>query len=921
MASKISLDSFLAVVKRSNLVSSDQLKTLRESYLETGGEPDNARKFAEYLVKQNVLTVWQAEKLLQGKHKGFFLGKYRLLALLGKGGMSSVYLAEHVLMRRRCAIKVLPTRRVHDSSYLGRFHREAQAVASLDDPNIVRAYDVDHEVDGEMEIHFLVMEYVNGKSLLDLVQKQRFLSPVQSAEYIRQAARGLQHAHAAGLVHRDIKPGNLLVDNSGVVKLLDLGLARFFEGNEETSLTVQHDERVLGTADYLAPEQAVDSHQVDARADIYSLGCTLYFCLTGHPPFTQGTLAQRLLAHQTKEPTRVETERPEVPASLGEILRKMMAKEPDDRYQTAGEVADVLDRWLLDQPGAVQPGGDSGSRQTGSTAASEQETPPMIKRRDQKQPPAGRKNKEPVSQQDAVEPELGAFLTHLDEESSVTSLSSTPPPQRRTAPSESKPAAKTDAAAVSVVDAEPVEDAEPAESSAVALPADSSIPRNQPAKEAVVEAEAAESGTGGSRLSGAAVAPRRSMKKPSMPLLIGGGVAAVVVLAVVVAMMSGGNGSGENEDREVIKPPPEEPEPRKELGPELAVGSEGDFQTISAALEYIEDNPDRFTGPETWSITVAGGETYDERISIEGGGFSALPRGLTISSSGDEPAVLSPSEDGPIIDLNGIEGLTIRGLRLDAAGRQAAIRLEGFLVGTRLEDIEVRGVSQFGIDSTDVAAIDGQPLQLVRIEFVGTSSTATGIRLGDARQLRIDGCRFVGPMNAGIEKTSSSWNSDVDVRHCIFSNVQVGVLFSGPPQDVQRVALVNNTFHKVQRGIVFQNMPQPGSSGLLIAHNLFTELTGPEASVDAGLDAGQFEALLSTAAGDRNNWSDRAVGENEASAVDIFGDDGRRGIEAVPFASRDPSADNFLKPTDPRVRSEVNTPTAGADPWVGAAAP
>ena len=266
--------------------------------------------------------------------------------------MSSVYLAEHVVMRRRCAIKVLPTRKLENASYLARFHREAQAVASLDHPNIVRAYDVDHANDHGMEIHFLVMEFVDGKGLLDLVlsSPQTRLPPVVAAEYARQAALGLNHAHSAGLVHRDVKPGNLLVDREGVVKILDLGLARFFESTEETSLTVQHDERVLGTADYLAPEQAVDSHNVDARADIYSLGCTLYLCLTGQPPFTQGTLAQRLLAHQTKEPPAVESVQPEVPPELAEVVRKMMAKEPGQRYQNAGEAADALEHWLKTVP-------------------------------------------------------------------------------------------------------------------------------------------------------------------------------------------------------------------------------------------------------------------------------------------------------------------------------------------------------------------------------------------------------------------------------------------------------------------------------------------------------------------------------------------------------------------------------------------
>src|SRR5262245_19394591 len=314
-----------------------------------GAAMDDARRIADELVARNLLTRWQADKLLQGRHKGFFLGKYRLLSHLGSGGMSAVYLAEHVLMRRRVAIKVLPKARVNDSSYLERFHREAQAVAALDHRNIVRAYDVDQE--GKR--HFLVMEYVPGQSLHELVVRSGPLDYVAAVEYMRQAAEGLQHAHRIGMVHRDIKPGNLLLDEKGTVKLLDLGLARFFDDKEENSLTVKHDEKVLGTADYLSPEQALDSHKVDIRSDIYSLGCTLYYLLTGKPPFPDGTLAQRLIAHQSKKPKPVQEHRSDNALSLVAILEKMMAKKAEERYQTARDTAQALFDWLTANGGSA----------------------------------------------------------------------------------------------------------------------------------------------------------------------------------------------------------------------------------------------------------------------------------------------------------------------------------------------------------------------------------------------------------------------------------------------------------------------------------------------------------------------------------------------------------------------------------------
>ncbi|MGW8256353.1 MAG: serine/threonine-protein kinase, partial [Thermoguttaceae bacterium] len=285
-----SVETYLDLVRRSGLVEKDQLNAaLLDLKNESGGSlPADVDSVSGKLVAVGLLTDWQNENILEGRHKGFFLGKYKLLRLLGTGGMSSVYLAEHVLMQRRSAIKVLPKNRVEDSSYLARFHREAQAAAALDHRNIVRAYDVDN--DGP--VHYLVMEYVEGYDLQRLVKEKGPFDYITAADFIRQAAEGLYYAHLAGLIHRDVKPANLLVDQRNVVKVLDLGLARF-NVEEQASLTVAYDENVLGTADYLAPEQAVDSHGVDARADIYSLGCTLYFLLTGHAPFPEGTLPQR----------------------------------------------------------------------------------------------------------------------------------------------------------------------------------------------------------------------------------------------------------------------------------------------------------------------------------------------------------------------------------------------------------------------------------------------------------------------------------------------------------------------------------------------------------------------------------------------------------------------------------------------------
>lgn len=333
---------FVDTLGRSGLLEKAQIAAALEEFAAQHRHAVGDNKaVADFFVHLGLLTRWQAGKILEGRYKAFFLSKYRLLDHLGTGGMSSVYLAEHTLMRRQVAIKVLPHQKVSDPAYLNRFYHEAQAAGQLHDPNIVHTYDIDN--DGNT--HFIVMEYVPGKNLAELVKAEGPLGARRAANYVAQAADGLQHAHDVGLVHRDVKPANLLLDEKDTIKIVDLGLA-YFNIEGQTSLTLASEDNVLGTADYLAPEQAINSHNVDARADIYSLGCTLYFLLTGHPPFDEGPIAQRLLAHQTQAPPSIFKDRPTAPRELVAICDRMMAKKPEERYQSAAEVAGALRDWL-----------------------------------------------------------------------------------------------------------------------------------------------------------------------------------------------------------------------------------------------------------------------------------------------------------------------------------------------------------------------------------------------------------------------------------------------------------------------------------------------------------------------------------------------------------------------------------------------
>ena len=262
--------------------------------------------------------------------------RYRILKRLGGGGMGVVYQAEHVFMERLVALKVINRRYTANPAAVERFHREIRAAARLHHPNIVAVYDAERSGD----VHFLVMECIDGVSLDRLVAEKGPLPVAEACGYVRQAALGLHHAHETGLVHRDLKPHNLIRDADGVVKLLDFGLASVVEGGQDR---LTRTNVVMGTPNYMAPEQSVDTRSADARSDIYSVGCTLYHLLTGRPPFPRSSTLLTLIAHRKEAAPPVRARRPDVSAGLAAILDRMMAKAPADRFQTAAEVAAALE--------------------------------------------------------------------------------------------------------------------------------------------------------------------------------------------------------------------------------------------------------------------------------------------------------------------------------------------------------------------------------------------------------------------------------------------------------------------------------------------------------------------------------------------------------------------------------------------------
>jgi hypothetical protein len=265
--------------------------------------------------------------------------RYRVLRLLGQGGMGAVYLAEHLVMGRRVALKTINTRFLTSPNAVGRFHREVQAAAKLAHANVVAAYDAEQAGD----LHFLIMEYVEGVSVADYVRHKGPLPVPQACAICGQAALGLQHAHERGLVHRDIKPHNLMLTAKGQVKVLDFGLAHVArqEGSDgDSSLTATG--TIVGTADYIAPEQTGSAHAVDIRADVYSLGCTLYYLLTARVPFPGGTVVEKCVHHALDAPPPLSSLRPGLPAALVAVVETMMAKRPEKRFPTPAEVFRAL---------------------------------------------------------------------------------------------------------------------------------------------------------------------------------------------------------------------------------------------------------------------------------------------------------------------------------------------------------------------------------------------------------------------------------------------------------------------------------------------------------------------------------------------------------------------------------------------------
>jgi eukaryotic-like serine/threonine-protein kinase len=756
MPSPANNDELLDLVRKSGVLDEKRLEGYLAKIGYPNGVPPEPSKFAGVMVRDGLLTHFQAEQLNQGKWRRFTIGRYKVLERLGAGGMGSVYLCEHKLMRRRVAVKVLPTAKAEEPASLERFYREARAVAALDHPNIVRAYDIDQDD----KLHFLVMEFVDGANFQEIVKRTGPMDVTRAAHYIRQAALGIQHAHeAAGLVHRDIKPGNILVDRNGIVKVLDMGLARFFHDTDDI-LTKKYDENVLGTADYLAPEQALDSHGVDIRADIYSLGATFYFCLTGRPPFADGSIAQKLIWHQTRQPKPVRSIRPDVPEEIAAIIEKAMAKDPAQRYQTPLDVAEALAPWTTTaialppesempqlSPAAMGAGPPSGEATFTALSKTGSSDPPSGTRKPWQlangPTPSSASQLPPTSSPTTVASAPGVITQQTG---TMPGAAPTPPVVRPTAavqpgskapvrpalspvPLRPTPAPTRPAAASVQAPAAPLEE-EAASWEKLVSDTDDATAHQDTTPKSGKRSGASRRGLSGRNLQLPTVSSRR------LWIVIGAATAAVILLVglitwIAVALSSTGPKTQPGQTQ------------RQPLRVDPSGADKTAYRTIKDAV----------------SRAIANDHIVLMNDIVEGTVSISRKENLVIESTPERKVTWRFPDDLPGADairmlaVESVSGFELKRVKLDGSQKaNSLITLYGSCPDLKLTDIEFRNFKSNGVFVHSCDGTAGQPVVLSDLHFFTTSSNQTGLFFDypgnsvvkKAQNITVKDCTFVG---------------------------------------------------------------------------------------------------------------------------------------------------------------------------------
>ncbi len=336
------VEGFLKTVLRSGLLDRDQLQeALRDVPKDKRDDP---RALADHLIRKGKLSRFQAGKLLRGSGKGLLLGHYQVLAPIGRGGMSTVYLARDERSGELVALKlVTPSHWRGREQLLARFQREMELSRRVAHPHLAWTF----ESGFILGVYYIAMEYIPGKTLSKTVSESGPLKVPRAARLMAEVASALEHAHNQGLVHRDLKPSNIMITHNDHAKVLDLGLA-LMEGEEAEQNVIGGQGYIVGTMDYIAPEQTTDATGVDGRADLYSLGCTLYFALTGQPPFPGGTSREKMRRHRQEQPQPLQELAPDVPVGFARLVERLMAKDPAQRPPSAVAAEEELRAWAAE---------------------------------------------------------------------------------------------------------------------------------------------------------------------------------------------------------------------------------------------------------------------------------------------------------------------------------------------------------------------------------------------------------------------------------------------------------------------------------------------------------------------------------------------------------------------------------------------
>lgn len=910
----MTLEKFAQALRTSELLRSAEIKKLVAEYAAktgTSAAEIPVKDFARHLIAEKAITEWQAKKLLKGTTRGFVVGRYKLLSLIGVGGMGSVFLAEHTMMHHRVAIKVLPQSKFLRSSYLDRFIREARAAAALDHVNIVRAYDIELTKVRGVEMNYIVMEYIDGANMMEIVKSRGPMSPIEAVHYLRQAAAGLAHAHDAGLIHRDVKPENLLIDRQGTVKLLDLGLARF-SAEEDHSLTVEHNDKVIGTADYLAPEQAVDSHTVDHRADIYGLGCTLFYILTGQPPFNEGSMAQRLIAHQTKEPPKLKEFRKDVPKSLEQLMLRLMAKDPAERPQTAEEVSELFAAWISENvgtsvSGVIAPPTISGVMPSGSSAGSSTLNSRIKSAFSGAAAAASTSNAQvhtKASEMLLRRPGLstailggGACLLVLMGVLAGSVFNSDEPVE---ATASSTPQDVVNEDAVGAV-AAPLNNlrVDKQQLQVEKQQVDSPQVQAQSANtnpDAVVPAGAA-SVAGNEKL--VAKAPPTSMPKNKVP-------------QTKLPSQPRPSATTVVKSNDVVWDSPTKPAVAKVI----AVGANGRFASITEALNHVANTFTPSSESDQLTIKLGAGEVFRESLMIGTGKAGAFPENVTIESDEDNPATVIGIGRKPALTVKFVDGLTVRNVIFDGNQHTSTISLVGYVRGMLLENLKVVGFQDVGISGDSASGAFQRGLRFANLEIRGTSKDQVGIQLiaekRPANDTTIENCRLIGPLADGIEVQGEV--KALFVRHTIFDDMNHGIHFSGEKILFTRFQAIGNTFHRLTNAFLLDQNPEPDSAKLAIAKNLFCN-SEAELRVAGGTDAATFDNLFTDGGWFGGNFAMRRNPQSPAKDEYTVVQKGGYQFDNPQFVSTKPEDPDYLRP---RLERLTNAPLGDPPHYVGA---